>query len=92
MFAADTFQGSTPDRSHDWGAVPYGKPDYVPLMSHGLHDVVSFFYCCVWTEFGPDCNKYMDIRPTKDCTGYTPPSAGLYLEVLNTYLLVRNDS
>lgn len=76
MFAADTFQGSTPDRSHAWGALPYSKPGYVPLMSHGLHDVVPFFYCCLWTEFGQDCHKYMDLRPTRDCTGYTPPRAG----------------
>ena len=92
MFAADTFQGSTADRSHSWGAVPYGKPGYVPAMSHGIHDVIPFFHCCVWTEFGSDCDKYMDLRPTIDCTGYTPPTPGLsmYLTEMNTFRWIVN--
>lgn len=72
IFTEDTFQGSTPDKSHDWGALPYGKPGYVPSLSHWLDDVVTFYYCCLWTKH-QSCDYYMDLRPTKDCTGYTPP-------------------
>ena len=76
MFSSDTFNGSTPDRSHDWGAAPYGTPDYIPSMSHWIHDVVSFYHCCLWVEYG-SCDHYMDLRSTKDCTGYTPPMPGI---------------
>ncbi|XP_022320895.2 sushi domain-containing protein 2-like isoform X1 [Crassostrea virginica] len=71
-FAADTFQGSTPDRSHDWGAAPYLKPGLVPSLSHWLKDVVTFYYCCLWTDY-QDCDYYMDQRGTRDCSGYSPP-------------------
>ena len=75
MFSNDNVNGSTPDRSHTWGAVPYGQPDYVPSMSHWIHDVVSFYYCCLWDNYR-SCDRYMDLRPTRDCTGYTPPMPG----------------
>ena len=75
MFSNDNVNGSTPDRSHTWGAVPYGRPDYVPSMSHWIHDVVSFYYCCLWDNYR-SCDRYMDLRPTRDCTGYTPPMPG----------------
>lgn len=73
-YAADSFQGSTPDRSHAWGAFPYGRPDLVPSMSHWVKDVVTFYYCCLWTEYN-DCDYYMDQRATRDCSGYSPPKA-----------------
>lgn len=72
IFAADTFQGSTPDKSHDWGAVPYGTPGYVPSLSHWIDDVITFYYCCLWDGYN-SCDYYMDLRPTRDCTGYNPP-------------------
>ncbi|WAR00181.1 SUSD2-like protein, partial [Mya arenaria] len=72
IYAADTFQGSTPDRGHDWGAAPYRTPGHVPSMSHWLEDVVTFYYCCLWTGYN-SCDYYMDQRPTKDCAGYNPP-------------------
>ena len=77
VFAADTFQGSTPDKSHDWGAAPYMRPGYVPSLSHWIRDVVTFYYCCLWNEYG-SCDHYMDLRPTKDCTGYNPPVLGTF--------------
>jgi hypothetical protein len=52
-FAADSFQGSTPDRSHTWGAAPYGSNGLVPSMSHWIKDVVTFYYCCLWTFPAP---------------------------------------
>ncbi|WAR00091.1 SUSD2-like protein, partial [Mya arenaria] len=72
IYAADTFQGSTPDRGHDWGAAPYRTPGHVPSLSHWLEDVVTFYYCCLWTGYN-SCDYYMDQRPTKDCAGYNPP-------------------
>ncbi|KAL5012737.1 hypothetical protein ScPMuIL_011288 [Solemya velum] len=72
-FAADSFNGSTPDRSHSWGATPYARPGHVPTMSHWLKDVITFYYCCIWTGFDGDCHHYMDERPTRDCRGYSPP-------------------
>ena len=50
LYAADTYQGSTPDRSHDWGSVPYGAPYHVPSLSHWTHDVITFYYCCLWVS------------------------------------------
>ncbi|XP_060065924.1 sushi domain-containing protein 2-like [Ylistrum balloti] len=73
-YAADTFQGSTPDKSHAWGSFPYGRADLVPSMSHWVKDVVTFYYCCLWTNYA-DCDYYMDQRATRDCSGYTPPRA-----------------
>ncbi|XP_067663868.1 uncharacterized protein [Haliotis asinina] len=75
-YAADTYQGSTPDRSHDWGAAPYNKPDFVPYFSHWIHDVVTFYYCCLWTD-NSNCDDYMARRPTRDCNGYRPPQAAM---------------
>ncbi|XP_052283682.1 sushi domain-containing protein 2-like isoform X2 [Dreissena polymorpha] len=72
VHTADSFGGSTPDKAHDWGAAPYIKARYVPLMSHWLDDLVTLHYCCVWTA-NKSCDYYMDLRPTTDCTGYTPP-------------------
>lgn len=73
-YAADTYQGSTPDRSHDWGAAPFGSPDRVPSLSHWLHDVVTFYYCCLWVEY-QECNYYMKRRATRDCKAYQPPDS-----------------
>ncbi|XP_041357710.1 sushi domain-containing protein 2-like [Gigantopelta aegis] len=75
-YAADSYQGSTPDRSHDWGAVPYNRPGHVPSASHWLADVITFYYCCLWTNY-EHCDYYMDQRPTRDCIGYRPPKAGI---------------
>ncbi|XP_046329110.2 sushi domain-containing protein 2-like isoform X1 [Haliotis rufescens] len=76
MNAADTYQGSTPDRSHDWGAAPYNTPGHVPSFSHWIKDVASFYYCCLWTKYS-HCNYYMDQRATRDCNGYNPPKAAI---------------
>lgn len=75
-YSEDTFQGSTPDRFHDWGADPYGSPGSVPSLSHGLADVMTFFYCCMWVDY-KDCDFYMDVRPTTDCKYYKPPKQAM---------------
>ncbi|GFN81799.1 sushi domain-containing protein 2-like, partial [Plakobranchus ocellatus] len=73
LYSQLSYQGSTPDRSHDWGAAPYGEPDRVPSLSHWKHDVVSFYYCCLWNEYEL-CDLYMEQRPTKDCKDYNVPA------------------
>ena len=72
MYAGDTDQGSTADRSHVWGAEPYQAIDMVPGLSHWKHDVITFYYCCLW---GDDCKTYLMLRPTADCKEYNPPRA-----------------
>ena len=74
-YSSDSFQGSTPDRSHAWGGYPYGRVDLVPHMSHWLKDVVTFYQCCLWTDY-IDCDYYMDQRSTRDCKSYNPPTPG----------------
>ncbi|XP_071124554.1 sushi domain-containing protein 2-like isoform X2 [Mytilus edulis] len=71
-YAADSFRGSTPDKSHGLGAAPFGRLDLVPDMSHWVLDIASLFQCCMWTDY-KDCDYYMDRRPTIDCKGYSPP-------------------
>nr|KAI8757085.1 sushi domain-containing protein 2-like [Biomphalaria glabrata] len=72
IYSQLSYQGSTPDRSHVWGAVPYGKPNLVPSLSHWKHDVVSYYYCCLWNA-NQLCYEYMELRPTTDCKKYEPP-------------------
>ncbi|XP_077989949.1 sushi domain-containing protein 2-like [Glandiceps talaboti] len=69
MFALDTDQGSTPDRYHTWGSYPYNERGRVPSTSHWLVDVITFYYCCLWSDH---CWKYMALRATKDCIDYEP--------------------
>lgn len=77
IYSGDSYQGSTPDRSHLWGAAPYNTPNLarakVPAMSHSIHDIMPFYYCCLLTS---DCDKYMSLRPTRSCTEYWSPKQG----------------
>lgn len=73
MYAGDSDQGSTNDRSHVWGSAPYLQADMVPSLSHWKHDVITFYYCCLW---GTDCKTYMERRITMDCFNYEPPTQG----------------
>ncbi|KAK3758328.1 hypothetical protein RRG08_004149 [Elysia crispata] len=73
VYSQLSYQGSTPDRSHDWGAYPYGGPNLVPSLSHWKHDVVTFYYCCLWNEYKL-CDLYMERRPTQDCKNYNVPA------------------
>ncbi|GCC36735.1 hypothetical protein chiPu_0015233 [Chiloscyllium punctatum] len=73
ILTGDSIGGSTPDRGHDWGSPPYEKPPRVPGFSHGLYDVISFYYCCLWSD---NCQYYFLHRPSSDCTTYRPPKAG----------------
>ncbi|GFR68620.1 sushi domain-containing protein 2-like [Elysia marginata] len=76
VYSQLSYQGSTPDRSHDWGAAPYGKPDLVPSLSHWKHDVVTFYYCCLWNDYDL-CDLYMERRPTQDCKHYDLPAVDI---------------
>ncbi|KFQ31238.1 Sushi domain-containing protein 2, partial [Merops nubicus] len=68
----DSTGGSTPDRGHDWGSPPFMKPPRIPGFSHWLYDVISFYYCCLWSD---NCHFYMKRRPSSDCKTYRPPRA-----------------
>ncbi|XP_044131767.1 uncharacterized protein LOC122924584 isoform X1 [Bufo gargarizans] len=70
VLTSDSIGGSTPDRGHDWGSPPYRKPPRVPGFSHWLYDVISFYYCCLWSD---NCQYYLELRPSSDCRTYKPP-------------------
>ncbi|XP_010718687.1 sushi domain-containing protein 2 [Meleagris gallopavo] len=72
ILTQDSTGGSTPDRGHDWGAPPFLKPPRIPAFSHWLYDVISFYYCCLWSD---NCHFYMKNRPSSDCRTYRPPRA-----------------
>ncbi|XP_033119207.1 sushi domain-containing protein 2-like [Anneissia japonica] len=74
MYAGDTMNGSTADRSHPWGVEPYGTRGKVPAASHWVDDVITFYFCCIWTDNSDDCWMYMERRPTADCRKYLPPT------------------
>ncbi|XP_035291699.1 sushi domain-containing protein 2 isoform X1 [Anguilla anguilla] len=73
VLTADSIGGSTPDRGHDWGSPPYRKPPRVPGLSHWVYDVLSFYYCCLWSD---NCHYYFTHRPSSDCRTYQAPKAG----------------
>ncbi|XP_075691612.1 sushi domain-containing protein 2 isoform X2 [Rhinoderma darwinii] len=70
VLTGDSISGSTPDRGHDWGSPPYRKPPRVPGFSHWLYDVITFYYCCLWSD---NCQYYLELRPSSDCRTYKPP-------------------
>ncbi|XP_043353707.1 kremen protein 1 isoform X6 [Dermochelys coriacea] len=70
ILTRDSIGGSTPDRGHDWGSPPFKKPPRIPGFSHWLYDVISFYYCCLWSE---NCQFYLKHRPSSDCKTYKPP-------------------
>ncbi|KAM3874287.1 sushi domain-containing protein 2-like [Diretmus argenteus] len=74
VLTADSIGGSTPDRAHDWGSPPYKKPPRVPGQSHWVYDVLSFYYCCLWSD---NCHFYFKHRPSSDCRTYQPPNPGV---------------
>ncbi|KAM9393861.1 sushi domain-containing protein 2 [Pholidichthys leucotaenia] len=74
LLTGDSSGGSTPDRAHDWGSPPYKEPPRVPGYSHWLYDVVSFYYCCLWSDH---CHIYLRHRPSSGCRNYKPPRAGV---------------
>ncbi|XP_071374973.1 sushi domain-containing protein 2 [Centroberyx affinis] len=76
VLTGDSIGGSTPDRAHDWGSPPYREPPRVPGFSHWLYDVMSFYYCCLWSDH---CHVYFSHRPSTGCRTYQPPRAGAVL-------------
>ncbi|XP_072520746.1 sushi domain-containing protein 2 [Salminus brasiliensis] len=72
VLTGDSLGGSTPDRGHDWGAPPYQKPPRVPGLSHWKYDVITFYYCCLWSD---NCDYYFSHRPSSDCRTYQAPKA-----------------
>ncbi|XP_035514372.1 sushi domain-containing protein 2 isoform X1 [Morone saxatilis] len=76
VLTGDSIGGSTPDRAHDWGSPPYREPPRVPGYSHWLYDVISLYYCCLWSNH---CQIYFNHRPSSGCCNYRPPRAGVVL-------------
>ncbi|XP_029300731.1 LOW QUALITY PROTEIN: sushi domain-containing protein 2-like [Cottoperca gobio] len=74
VLTSDSIGGSTPDRAHDWGSSPFKKPPRIPGESHWVYDVLSFYYCCLWSD---NCHYYFKHRPSSDCRRYQPPSSAL---------------
>ncbi|XP_008324072.1 sushi domain-containing protein 2 [Cynoglossus semilaevis] len=74
VLTADSIGGSTPDRAHDWGSPPYKRPPRIPGQSHWVYDVLSFYYCCLWSD---NCNYYFKHRPSSDCRRYQSPSSAV---------------
>ncbi|KAL8164764.1 UNVERIFIED_CONTAM: hypothetical protein K2H54_004196 [Gekko kuhli] len=72
VLTGDSTGGSTPDRGHDWGSPPYKKPPRIPGFSHWVYDVLSFYYCCLWSD---NCSDYFKHRPSSGCQQYHPPRA-----------------
>lgn len=70
VLTADSIGGSTPDRAHDWGSPPFNKPPRIPGQSHWVYDVLSFYYCCLWSD---NCHYYFKHRPSSDCRRYKSP-------------------
>lgn len=74
ILTGDSIGGSTPDRAHDWGSPPYKKPPRIPGLSHWIYDVLSFYYCCLWSD---NCHYYFKHRPSSDCRRYRPPRSAV---------------
>lgn len=74
VLTGDSIGGSTPDRAHDWGSPPYRKPPRIPGQSHWVYDVLSFYYCCLWSD---NCHYYFEHRPSSDCRRYKSPSSAV---------------
>ncbi|XP_067340597.1 sushi domain-containing protein 2-like isoform X2 [Channa argus] len=74
VLTADSIGGSTPDRAHDWGSPPYKRPPRIPGQSHWVYDVLSFYYCCLWSD---NCHYYFKHRPSSDCRRYKSPSSAV---------------
>ncbi|XP_071322895.1 sushi domain-containing protein 2-like [Trachinotus anak] len=74
VLTADSIGGSTPDRAHDWGSPPYRRPPRIPGQSHWVYDVLSFYYCCLWSD---NCHYYFKHRPSSDCRRYQSPSSAV---------------
>ncbi|KAJ0057243.1 hypothetical protein NL108_002200, partial [Boleophthalmus pectinirostris] len=76
VLTGDSIGGSTPDRAHDWGSPPFKRPPRIPGQSHWLYDVLSFYYCCLWSD---NCSYYFKHRPSSGCGRYkTPRSAVVF--------------
>ncbi|KAM3600110.1 uncharacterized protein V6R79_017799 [Siganus canaliculatus] len=74
VLTADSIGGSTPDRGHDWGSPPFKNPPRIPGASHWVYDVLSFYYCCLWSD---NCSYYFKHRPSSDCRRYHSPSSAV---------------
>ncbi|XP_023221105.1 protein mesh-like [Centruroides sculpturatus] len=76
---ADTMYAGRPSRSFKYGKHPYKWRMMLPTLSHWLHDVMPFFFCCKWVkdeDNAESCQKFKFWRTSQDCTSYQPPGVG----------------
>ncbi|GFS95561.1 protein mesh [Nephila pilipes] len=65
-----------PSRAFQFGKHPYKQRMTTPSLSHWLHDISPYFFCCKWAEDEngtESCSKYDYWRPPQDCSRYQPP-------------------
>ncbi|KAJ9599568.1 hypothetical protein L9F63_009966 [Diploptera punctata] len=76
MLSYDQEWGSTPQRSHNLGHLPWNKDSKVPTLSHWYHDISPFCLCCLWQqEQAAGCETFRyERRPSQDCVAYQAPS------------------
>lgn len=73
---ADTMYAGRPSRSFKYGKHPYKWRMMLPTLSHWLHDVMPFFFCCKWAkeeDNADTCVMFKYWRTSQDCTSYQPP-------------------
>ncbi|XP_056134899.1 sushi domain-containing protein 2 [Lampris incognitus] len=75
VLTRDLTSGSTPELKT---GVPLRMdiPPRIPGLSHRLTDVMSFYYCCLWSD---NCHVYFRHRSSSGCKTYRPPRAGAVL-------------
>ncbi|CAG0885412.1 unnamed protein product [Darwinula stevensoni] len=81
MMTTDTQWGGNPHRAHDFGMIPYYEANKVPTLSHYYHDIIPFYFCCMWQhEQSEGCTSFrFERRISQDCVGYQPPgTAAVY--------------
>ncbi|KAK4336770.1 hypothetical protein RND71_043857 [Anisodus tanguticus] len=74
---ADTMYGGRPSRAFIYGKHPFKMRMMIPSLSHWVHDVMPFFFCCKWQEKEDNsdtCQMYNYWRTSQDCSSYQQPS------------------
>lgn len=76
---ADTIYGGRPSRAFPYGKHPFKIRMMIPTLSTWAHDVVPYFYCCLWQtkkDNAESCQNYNYYRTSQDCSLYQPPVVG----------------
>ncbi|XP_070567838.1 sushi domain-containing protein 2-like isoform X2 [Ptychodera flava] len=72
--SADSFSAGPSHSRHHGGITPYNSPGKIPYLSNFKEDVLPWYRCCVLTNFNKSlCDNYFEVRPSHNCTDYSPP-------------------